>query len=170
MAVSESSRAEGSRERVDGFPHIGHTALPHRPPSPLKFGAPIGSPHPAGSSINSGPNSGAPTTDIFNSKTPAGENRELFQTRRELKRAREVGIRNDEREVREAREAHAKFLAQSKITNDATERKRKSRAQAREAKIGAGWEHIILSLFMLRQISPREGCYNTVHREIEQRG
>jgi hypothetical protein len=56
-----------------------------------------------------------------------------------MERAREAERRNEEREEREARDVRQKFLAKTKVTEDANERKRKQRAKERAVKVAAGW-------------------------------
>ncbi|KAJ7883179.1 hypothetical protein B0H14DRAFT_2564978 [Mycena olivaceomarginata] len=56
-----------------------------------------------------------------------------------MERAREAERRNEGREEREARDVRQKFLAKTKVTEDANERKRKQRAKERAVKVAAGW-------------------------------
>ncbi|KAF8185250.1 hypothetical protein K438DRAFT_1765899 [Mycena galopus ATCC 62051] len=57
-----------------------------------------------------------------------------------LERAQEAEKRKEGREERVARERQEKFLAQLKRTEDARDRKRKSRGKLREERIANGWE------------------------------
>jgi hypothetical protein len=68
-----------------------------------------------------------------------GEQLVTITTKEVMGRAHEAERWNEEYEEQEARDTHQKFLAKTKVTKDAKERKQKQRAKERAVKVAAGW-------------------------------